>query len=121
MNKLILMAAFLSFGLFSCGSSVTTTTPAPVLPAVIECATVPAGAVITSFGCPGVTGTWTRYTINYSQTSETSSGDAYCGGDGSGVPSDQQNFNAIAISDPTTQTSNNDYIVKSNCASGTVT
>jgi hypothetical protein len=116
------MNVFLGFAIISiltaCGSRTNRLDLAPTLPN-LQCVAVPPGAVITTYSCPGSSGSWTRYTVTYSNSSGTSSGDAYCGGDGSGIPSNQANFNLIALSDPH-MTSNNDYVQKSNCTTGSV-
>lgn len=113
MLKVITLSLVFLSVIIGCGSSHNQLS----IPA--QCADIPPGAVLTAYGCPGARGTWTRYTISYNNSTTSSSGDFYCGGDGSGVPASQSAFNVVAISDPKV-TSNNDYVKKNDCSSGSV-
>lgn len=76
----------------------------------VQCSNIPHRAVLTTSGCPEAQGTRTRYSISYNKLT-TSSGDSYCGYNGSGVPSSQPAVNVVSISD-TKITINNDYVKK---------
>lgn len=104
----------LSILLGSCAKPGNDYTPVP-LPQYSACEQLPSGTPAPQFNCPGADGTWNNYLVRTDGSGNVVTYELWCGGSTEDHPANQGDYDLLI---PPGNTTNSDYVVTSDCASG---
>lgn len=112
-NILILSGMFC---LTACGSSNSNSGGGSPAANYAACEQLPSGSAVTQNPCPGAVGTWNNYEVVKNSAGNVTSFKLWCGGTDGDHPATQMDYDSYMI--PGGNTSGADYVVHSDCASG---